>query len=186
MSFWFDEKFSWQQSSLPDTDEGRGVCTVLVAAWLKLKQSDTTGAGALSMLNSMGGGWGSIKKGVIDGGITGNDWSNFAVEQFGPLSFKDMSTIYLCADDLNALSQLFHPVAVQASLYRYNFIFLGGRHALGVFRDDCIFHKYHMFDPNFGEYRATSRTGVQKWLASLYELKPKYKELREINMKSWS
>jgi len=194
MAFWFSETFAWQQINLGQAVvNAGGVCTVLVSAWLKLKQTDTTHAGLRTWLGRMqGSDWAGIKAGVLDGGI-GNDWRNLAIEQFG-VAHNDMATLTLNDDGFGSGRQ-FLSVGSQASLYRFNYVHLGplvGRsHAVGVFRDTCTFRKYHMFDPNFGECRATYRTGVQEWLAWLYRKQTpqggrKYATLDTVNVRSWN
>src|SRR5690606_4903602 len=43
-----------------------------------------------------------------------------------------------------------------------------GQHAIGVYMSDGFFnYDYHIFDPNFGEYKATDAASAQRLLGQL-------------------
>lgn len=58
-----------------------------------------------------------------------------------------------------------------------------GQHAIGIYMSDGLFnYDYHIFDPNFGEYKATDTASPQRFLDRLYTTYGNPREARVFRM----
>ena len=167
----FSRKFKFSQAALGVPE---GVCGAMVLEWLVLKHSGNyNSAAALNILKARDGAeWGEYKTGLIDAaqaagvGSTWKDIINQSIPSLNPIAEEFLSY------DSNVNSNTFEVARERIKTNRLLVITIGTRiggshHIIGVYRTPNYYNGYHMFDPNFGEFRGSYAKAVRNWVYAI-------------------
>lgn len=167
----FSRKFKFSQAAL---NVPEGVCGAMVMDWLVLKSKGRyNSATALNMLNALSGAeWGERKTGLINAAGDGSTWKdiiNQHLENLNPIAEEFISY------DSNVNSKAFEVARERIKTNRLLVITIGTRiggshHMVGVYRTPNKYNGYHMFDPNFGEFRGSYAKAVRNWVYAILRL----------------
>ena len=171
----FSRKFKFSQAALGVPE---GVCGAMVLDWLVLKHSGNyNSAAALNILKALNGAkWGEYKTALMEeahDAHVGSTWKDIINAKMPTLNPDDASAtiinnIHLAdKDDFDVARQLI-------KTHRMLVITIGNRHAshhmVGVYRTPNKYNGYHMFDPNFGEFRGSYAKAVRNWVYAILRL----------------
>ena len=168
MSIWFSRKFEFSQTAHGVPAASQGVCGAMVLDWLTLKNGGNYNSTSArnSLVLPTGAAWATRKNALISAAVAagvGSTWKQIIGHNLNLVPAADVAIFYSRDDNTN----VFDPARVLVQANRFLVITIGNpvgiNHIVGVYRTPNKYNGYHMFDPNFGEFRGSYAKGVKDW-----------------------